>query len=77
MSEGGGDIIIKGSSVTLDFDDALYPKRQNGDPKEHKNPNRKITKIIIVETVNGEERVIFHSGENSAGLKFDTHFFTK
>ncbi len=36
MSEGGGDIIIKSGSVVIDFDDALYPKR-NGDPKKHEN----------------------------------------
>ena len=76
MSEGGGDIIIKSGSVILDFDDTLYPKRQN-DPKKHENENRKVTKIIIVETVNGEEKVIFHSGEHPGGLKWDTHFFTR
>ena len=32
MGDGGGDIIIKGGSVDLNFDDNLYQKDSN-DPK--------------------------------------------
>jgi hypothetical protein len=42
----GGDIIIRGGSVDLEYDDSVYPK-DPGDPKKHKNENKKITRILI------------------------------
>ena len=36
----GADIIIKGSSVELEYDEAVYPK-DPGEPKKHKNHNKK------------------------------------
>lgn len=38
----GGDIIIRGGSVQLDFNDDVYPK-DNG----RRNENQKITRIQI------------------------------
>jgi hypothetical protein len=47
MSDGGGDIIIKGGSCELYFDDAVFQKDQN-DPTLHAHQqNYKITRIMI------------------------------
>ena len=46
MSDGGGDIIIKGGSVDLQYDESIY-KKDSGDPKSHKNQTRKITRVVI------------------------------
>jgi hypothetical protein len=54
----GGDIIIRGGSVDLEYDDSVYPK-DAGDPKKHRNENRKIINILI-EDENG--RVKYDSG---------------
>ena len=56
------DIIIKGGSVDLEYDETEFPK-DNADPKKHKNPNRKITKVVIT----GD--ITFNSGDHPNGLK--------
>ena len=61
MSDGGGDIIIKGGSVDLQYDESIYQK-DPGDPKSHRNPTRKITKVVIT----GDIR--FDSGDHPEGL---------
>jgi hypothetical protein len=73
MSDGGGEIIIKGGSVNVQFDDNVYKKDPN-DPKKHENANRKITNIVIVDE-NGGER--FNSGDNQGGLKWTITVSTK
>ena len=73
MSDGGGEIIIKGGSVNLQFDESVYKKDPN-DPKKHENANRKITNIVIVDE-NGGER--FNSGDNQGGLKWTITVSTK
>jgi hypothetical protein len=73
MSDGGGEIIIKGGSVNVVFDESVYKKDPN-DPKKHENANRKITKIVIVDE-NGGER--FNSGDNQGGLKWTITVSTK
>lgn len=73
MSDGGGEIIIKGGSVNVVFDESVYKKDPN-DPKKHENANRKITKIVIVDE-NGGER--FNSGDNQGGLKWTVTVSTK
>jgi hypothetical protein len=58
------DIIIKGGSVELEYDEAEYP-RDNGDPKKHKNANRKVTRVVITGDIS------FDSGERPGGFKCD------
>jgi hypothetical protein len=58
----GGDIIIKGGSVDLIYDESYYP-RDSEKPTKHANSNRKITRIVIT----GE--VTYDSGEFPDGLK--------
>ena len=64
MGDGGGDIIIKGSSVHLNFDGNLYKKDPN-DPSHHKDDNRKITRVRV-EDQSGKS--LFESSDDS-GLK--------
>jgi hypothetical protein len=66
MSDGAGEIIIKGGSVELFFNDTTYPK-VNGDPKKHENRDRRITSIVVVDE-NGNEKL--NSGDNPGGLKW-------
>ena len=62
MGEGSGDIIIKGGSVDVNFDDTLYPK-DPADPSKHGNPNRSITKITIV---NENKETVYDSGDGGS-----------
>ena len=62
MSDGGGDIIIKGGSVDLNYDEHIYVKDPL-DPKSHKNANKKITRVVI----SGD--ISFDSGDRPDGLK--------
>ncbi|HLN97654.1 MAG TPA: hypothetical protein VK208_04265 [Pyrinomonadaceae bacterium] len=73
MGDGGADIIIKGGSVELDYDDTLYPKRP-GDPKKHDNRDRRITNIRILDE-NGRE--VFNSGDHQGGLKWEVRVTTR
>lgn len=57
----GADIIIKGGSVELEFDDAVYPK-EPGSPKKHKNNGKKITRVVIT----GD--IAFDSGDQPNGI---------
>lgn len=63
---GGGEIIIKGGSVEVSFDGTLYLK-DTGDPKKHKHPSRKITRVQVADE-NGNSK--FDSGPNNGGLKW-------
>ena len=45
MSNGGTDIIIKGSSIDITFDDSQYPGGGNG---SHKG-QRKMRRIVVVD----------------------------
>ena len=73
MGDGGGDIIIKGGSVDLQFDDTLY-KKNPGDPKKHENATRKITRIVVLDDKGGE---VFNSGDYPGGLKWTVTVTTK
>jgi hypothetical protein len=73
MGDGGGDIVIKGGSVEIQYDDTLYPKNP-GDPNKHANANRKITRIRIA---NEEAAIVFDSGEHPGGLRWQTGFWTQ
>jgi len=73
MSDGSGEIIIKGGSVEIQFAESLYKKDPN-DPKKHENASRKITGIVIVDE-NGAEQ--FNSGDKPNGLQWTITVSTK
>ena len=59
----GGDIIIKGGSCDLIFDDSVYPP-DPADPKKHPNKNhQKVTRVQITGDIS------FDSGEIPSGIK--------
>jgi len=47
----GADIIIKGSSVDIDFDDDKYPK-EPGKPRNHKANGHTITRVTVEDANN-------------------------
>jgi len=61
----GGDIIIKGGSVDIQYDDSLYPK---AGAWGHINPNKRMTRITVADE-SGE--TVFDSGDNRVGLKWE------
>jgi hypothetical protein len=73
MGDGGGDIIIKGSSVHVSFDSGLYQKDPD-DPGSHKHQTRKITRVRV-EDENGKSQ--YDSGHNDNGLKWKITVSTK
>lgn len=58
----GADIIIKGGSVDLIYDETYYPCDPEN-PKKHTNSNGKLTRIVIT----GD--VTYDSGEYPNGLQ--------
>ena len=62
MSDQGGDIIIKGGSVDLNFDEGTYVKDPK-DPRSHKNANKRITRVVITGDIG------FDSGDYPDGLR--------
>ena len=66
----GADIIIKGSSVDIDYDEAVYPRDPN-EHKKHKNQNKKITQVVITGDIN------FDSGDHPNGLRCDISILCK
>ena len=58
----GGDIIIKGGSVDIDYDDAKYPK-EDGKPRNHKADDQNITRV----TVEDESNVVRYDSDNDTG----------
>ena len=72
MAEGE-DIIIKGGSIELEFDDAVYPNNPS-EPRRHKNPNRKISRIVVVDENDGQK---YDSGESQNGMKWTITVSTK
>ena len=67
----GSDIIIKGGSVNIQYDDSLYLKEGSWN---HISLDKTMTRITIVDE-NG--RSIYDSGENLAGLKWEIRAFCK
>jgi len=47
----GGDIIIKGGSVDIDYDDAVYPP-ETGKPRKHKSNNQTIVRVTVADEGN-------------------------
>jgi hypothetical protein len=72
MGEGGSDIIIKGGSVELTFDDGIYQKESN-DPGTYKNQDRQITRVVVLDE---EGKIKFDSGA-STGLRWRITVSTK
>jgi outer membrane lipoprotein-sorting protein len=61
----GGDIIIRGGSVDIQYDDSLYRKEGEW---SHINREKKMTKITIV---NDKGVTVYDSGTNSGGLMWE------
>lgn len=72
MAEGE-DIIIKGGSIELEFDDVVYP-RNPSNPRKHQNPNRKISRIVVVDENGGQK---YDSGESQNGMRWTITVSTK
>jgi hypothetical protein len=72
MAEGE-DIIIKGGSIELEFDDTVYPSNPSN-PKRHQNPNRKISRIVVVDENGGQK---YDSGESQSGMRWTITVSTK
>lgn len=67
----GGDIIIRGGSCNLIFNDSIYPA-DPGDPGSHKNKdNQKVTRVIITGDIS------YDSGDHPNGLTCEIHTYTK
>jgi hypothetical protein len=73
MSDAGGDIIIKGSSVHIHFNATLY-QRDPSDPSKYSNPIRKISRIIIRDE---NDVMKFDSGDHPIGLKWTIEVLSK
>jgi hypothetical protein len=73
MSDGGGEIIIKGASVHVEFNPIIF-KNVPGDPNKHDNGTRKITQIVVLDDKGIEK---YNSGDNPGGLKWKITVTTK
>jgi hypothetical protein len=58
----GNDIIIKGGSVDLDYDESIYAKDPK-EPRNHRNPDKKITRVVITGDIN------YDSNDYPAGIR--------
>jgi hypothetical protein len=73
MSDDPGNIIIKGGSVDLDYDDTIYVK-ESGNPKIHKNENRNITRILVLDE---KKAPVYDSEQHNEGLRWTVTVYTK
>ncbi|MFN2514855.1 MAG: hypothetical protein ABR556_01455 [Pyrinomonadaceae bacterium] len=71
----GGDIIIRGGSVELEYDDSVYFKVPGnpGKRKKDKNSNKQIRQILVKN--NGATE--YDSGDHPEGLAFTISVLTK
>lgn len=74
MSDDAGEIIVKGGSIRLEYDDGVY-EPEPGDPKIHKNQDRRITRILVVDDESGAQK--YDSGEHNDGLRWTLTVSTK
>jgi hypothetical protein len=72
----GGDIIIRGGSVDLDYDDSVYLP-ENGHPKKHFARDKKILRITVTDNANPIGPPLYDSGDHPEGLQFTVSVFTK
>jgi len=68
----GGDIIIRGGSVDIDYDQDIYTKVP-GKPKSHKNDNKKIRQITVADG----NTILYDSADHPDGLQFTVSVLTK
>ena len=61
----GGDIIIKGGSVDILYDDAVYRKEGEW---SHRADGKRITRITVVDDTG---KGVYDSGEIDGGLKWE------
>jgi hypothetical protein len=66
----GDDIIIKGGSVDLNYDESVYA-RDPKDPKSHKNETLKISRVVIT----GD--ITYDSDAYPEGLRCEIRVITK
>jgi hypothetical protein len=71
----GGDIIIRGGSVDLEYDDAVYPK-EPGNPKKHRANDKKIRQITVTDNANPVP-LLYDSGDHPEGLNYKVSVLTK
>jgi len=72
MSDGSGEIIVKGGSCELHFEEGLFEKDPN-DPKRHKHKKNHVNIRRIVITGNRN----FDSGDIPGGFKGDVNITFK
>jgi hypothetical protein len=66
----GGEIIIKGGSVEVEYDGRTYTE-DPADPRKHSNASKKITQVVIIDQTNPEAPVVvFDSEDHPGGLKW-------
>lgn len=68
----GGDIIIRGGSVDLDYDDSVYPP-ENGRPRKHLAKNKRIRQITVADG----DTILYDSGDHPDGLLYTVSVLTK
>jgi hypothetical protein len=61
----GGDIIIKGGSVDIRYDDSLYRKEGEWG---HVDPDKRMTRITVTDE---SGKTVYDSGDNRGGLKWE------
>ena len=61
----GGDIIIKGGSVDILYDDSLYRKQGEW---SHTNDQKRMTRITVADE---SGKTLYDSGVNTAGLNYE------
>lgn len=62
MSNGTSDIIIKGGSAEVHFDDAVY-EQDSKNPQRYQNEDKKIVRVVITGDIS------FDSGEKAGGYQ--------
>jgi hypothetical protein len=70
---GGGDIIIKGGSVHVEFDHGIYKNDANVDPAIHKHTDRKITRVLVKDEKDAPR---YDSGTEVGELKWTITVYT-
>jgi len=73
MADGGGDIIIKGGSVHVQFDPTMYEKNEKADPVVHQHLTRKITRVLVQDE---KEAPRYDSGSEIGELKWTITVYT-
>ncbi|MGH9927922.1 MAG: hypothetical protein ACREA9_01710 [Pyrinomonadaceae bacterium] len=72
----GGDIIIRGGSVDLEYEDSVYPPVQPKS-KKHNNASKKIRQITVTDNANPNGPPLYDSGVHPQGLKYTVSVFTQ